>query len=284
MVMSVTVYHFVFRNMESGTGMFTNAGLSFPSFFFCAGVGVEEVEDDDGEPESKKLKIDSNPVIAVPPSFNPYSNPFGVVPPFTMPPFGVGPPNPGPWYPSNSNGPPPGNQMNPPIPQSAMNRGHNPAMNSPPSMASLGHPTNFQGAMNRPHHTPPIRGLGNVPRGPPPVGPPIGRGGPLQPPPQLFPVQSSTGTNETGGTSPQSYGPPSSPRADGQKPQGKIIMIYDDPEISTEEKRASLDRYNYAHRLNINPENDASKTYTTDSTSHLHTKQNEEELSRTEEH
>jgi hypothetical protein len=249
------------------------------------GIPGEEVEDDDGEPESKKLKIDSNPVIAVPPSFNPYSNPFGVVPPFTMPPFGV-PPNPAPWYPGTNTNAPPGNPINPPIPpQVAMNRVPNPSvMNSPPAMTTLGPPTNFPGAINRPPHTPPIRGLGNMPRGPPPIGPPIGRGGPLQPPPQLFPVQSSTGTNETGGTSPQTYGPPSSPRADGQKSGGKIIMIYDDPEISTEEKRASLERYNYAHRLNINPENDTSKTYTTDSTSHLHTKQNEEELSKTEEH
>jgi len=186
------------------------------------GIPGEEIDDDDGEPDSKKLKLDANNVTGVPP-FNPYSTPFSVVPPFNMP-FGNAPP-PNPWYPSSnpggsSNPPPPVNNHNPPVPPTTIHRPLNPIMNSPPPPLGI----------NRPPITPPMRGLVAIPRGPPPIGPPIGRGGPLQPPSQLFPVQSSAGQNEPGSPSQANAGS-NSPHAD--KSQPLFTMMYDDPEIST---------------------------------------------------
>jgi hypothetical protein len=61
-------------------------------------------------------------------------------------------------------------------------------------------------------------------------------------------------------------------------------MMYDDPEISTEEKRASLERYNYVHRSTIYPLNDLSSN-ATESPSYLPpTTTKEEEVRHPEEY
>jgi len=193
--------------------------------FGMEGIPGEEIGED-GEPVLKKLKLDI-PEIAVPP-YNPYSS-FGnfnnTMPPYTMP-FPVQSPNN--WYPGTSAHTVP---ISNPIPNQVI-----------PSYTQF-NPTPVISPQSKRSLPPPV------------VAPPISTNDRL---PQVsqYPVRSGI-SSEKGGMSPLPSSLPSSPpHSDGQKLQ-VIILVYDNPDVSTEERRANLDRYKYLHK---NPNHDGHKS------------------------
>jgi len=223
-------------------------------------IGMDGIPGEDGEePYSKKIKTAGSEVVI------PYSAPFGVAPTFGITPFGL--PSASPWIPSGntqSNQPPiahnpqfpamniPQNRA-PPI-MAGDNHGHIPSNLGMPPTTVIRAPIINQPVMSRPPGGAPHGGGSSV-MGPPPG---VTRAPPVQSQPHSPPRTGSLGNNFVGrGPSPQLFpiqSPPhdgsqspthSSQFGDGQKSQSKFVLVYDDPEVSTEEKRAMLDRHKY---------------------------------------
>lgn len=234
--------------------------------------GIPGEEDDDDEPSAKRIKLEDLPPLTLPASFGspPQTATFGqptagsspesptpsLGPPPAVspagPPFAMGPGNP--WY----GGPPPhmGPGIAPMGPGGPMmgGRGYGPVGPSGPMMPPYpGRPPPPVGSgMPPPNPAPGVRGgppfgvtqfpsFGpSAPPGQHLYGPPSGQSGSNVG--QLFPVQRADATSET-----QSRETPSSPTSSSQgKLVSKVVLVYDDQDISMEEKRAKLDRYAYS--------------------------------------
>jgi len=231
-------------------------------------IGMEGIpgEEDDGEPSAKRLKLEDLPPLTLPPSFGapagqtpnpPSGQPPAPYPASAAPPFNLPPLHPGaPWFggPPGMGPPPPmGSHLGPPM---SMGPRH-PPHGFPPGVPG----STFPGAppgMNLPFSQGPgIRG------GPPPPFtvnqfPPGGHSVPqhqLSHAPSLpgaatgtntgqsvqqpFPVQKAEAPTEIVSNIKEA---PSSPTSSSQG-KLKVVLVYEDPDVSMEEKRAKLDRY-----------------------------------------
>lgn len=163
------------------------------------------------EPAAKKRKLDASPVAQVPAGLPPYG-----APPMGYPPF-MGAPGMPPYYPPPGYGMPPGPMGMPPM---GPGMPHMPGPGMPPGMPPMGP------GMGIP---PPGYGMPPGPMGMPPAGP-------AQP---LFPI---AGAQSQG----YPYPTPTQQPAPTEKAEPQFNLIYDDEDVSMEERRAKLEKYTYS--------------------------------------